>query len=124
MDVRHNTSGGDGSFAQDLVELFIVLHRQTDVARRDASFLVVFGGVTRELQKLGSEVLEDGGHVNGRTSTDLPGETTFLKKATNATYRKGEASLGRPGLRTGFLHHLLGSFGGHCWLELGVLNCA
>ena len=46
MDVRHNTSGGDGSFAQDLVELFIVLHGQLNVARRDASLFVVFGGVT------------------------------------------------------------------------------
>ena len=50
MDVRENTTGGDGDGAQELGEFLVVADGQLDVARDDAGLLVVSGRVTSEFE--------------------------------------------------------------------------
>ena len=51
MHVRHNTASSDGGLTEELVELFIVLHCQLNVARVNAILLMFLGGVARELYR-------------------------------------------------------------------------
>lgn len=55
------------------------------MTRDDARLLVVTGGVTGELENLGSEVLEDGGEVDGGTGTDTLGVVAALKETVDTT---------------------------------------
>ncbi len=70
MDVGHDTSGGNGDATQQAVELLVVADGQLDVAGDDAGALVVASGVAGQLQDLGRQVLEHGGEVDGRASSD------------------------------------------------------
>ena len=70
MDVRENTASRDGHAAEQLVELLVVADRQLHVAGDDARLLVVAGGVAGQLEDLSAEVLEDGGQVDRRASSD------------------------------------------------------
>ena len=74
VDVRENTSGRDGDVSEELVELFVVADRELDVTRDDAGSLVVTRGVSGELEDLGSEVLEDRGHVDRGSASESVGE--------------------------------------------------
>ena len=68
MDVRQDTSLGDGHASEELVELFVVadgeldqnlkikLFSGSDVARDYPGALVVLGGVSGELEQLSGEV--------------------------------------------------------------------
>jgi hypothetical protein len=53
-----------------LVQLLVVPDGQLQVSGDDTRLLVVSGGVTSQLEDLGREVLEDGGEVDGGTSSD------------------------------------------------------
>ena len=78
VDVGENTAGSDGDAAEELVELFVVAHGELDVPRDDAGLLVVAGGVARELEDLGAEVLEDGGEVDRGAGADAGGVALLL----------------------------------------------
>ena len=58
-------SYGDGGLDQR-VELLVASDGEQQVSRRDSLDLEVLGRVTGELKHLGSQVLEDGGRVDGR----------------------------------------------------------
>jgi hypothetical protein len=73
VDVGEDAAGRDGDVAQELGELLVVADRQLDVARHDAPLLVVFRGVTRELEHLRREVLQDGGQVDGGAAAQARG---------------------------------------------------
>ena len=45
MDVRENTSLGDGNLAEEPVELLVVADGELEVSRDDPGPLVVLGGV-------------------------------------------------------------------------------
>ena len=64
MDVRDDTTAGDGRLDQR-VELLVASDGEQQVSRRDSLDLEVLGRVTGELKHLGSQVLEDGGRVDG-----------------------------------------------------------
>ena len=85
MDVRQHTTGGDGNISEQLVELLVVLDGQRDVAGDDAGLLVVAGGVAGELEDLGAEVLEDGGHVDASTETDSGAVHALLEVASHTS---------------------------------------
>ena len=53
------------------------------MAGHNAGLLVVAGGVASKLKDLSSEVLKDGGQVDGSTSTDTGGELALLQKAAD-----------------------------------------
>ena len=69
MDVRDHTTTGDGRL-DERVELLITSDGQQQVSRRDSLDLEVLRSVTGELQNLGSQVLEDGGAVDGGRGAD------------------------------------------------------
>lgn len=73
VDVRENTTRGNGDSAQELVQLLVVLDGQSNVAGDDAGLLVVAGSVAGQLENLSSQVLHDCGHVDGGTSAALQG---------------------------------------------------
>ena len=52
VDVGQDAAGGDGDRAEQPAELFVVAHRQLDVARHDPVLLVVARRVAGELQDL------------------------------------------------------------------------
>lgn len=56
MDVRDDTTAGDRRLDEG-VELLVAADGELEVARRDALDLEVLGGVARELEDLGGEVL-------------------------------------------------------------------
>ena len=69
VDVRDHTTAGDGGLDQR-VELLVASDGEQQVSRSDSLDLEVLGRVTGELKHLGSQVLEDGGRVDGRGSAD------------------------------------------------------
>lgn len=86
VDQREDTTLRDDNVAEELVELFIVADRELEVTGHDTRlfaagssantraiggiYVLVARSVTGQLEDLGSEVLEDGGEVDGRTGTD------------------------------------------------------
>ena len=85
VDVGDNTARRDGRLAHVLVELFIVAHSQADVAGHDAVLFVVLGGVTGQLKELSGQVLKDGCHIHGCTTSDTLGEATLAQIAAQAS---------------------------------------
>ena len=101
VDVGEHSSGRDGYAAEELVELLVVADSQLDVARNDARLLVVTGRVARQLEDLGSEVLEDGAEVDGSARADTSGVLALLQETGDTTDRELETRLG--GLSHAFL---------------------
>ena len=85
MDVRKNTTGGDGGILKESVELLVVSDSQLDVSWDDSGLLVILGGVTCELKNLSGEVLKDGGKVHGGTGTNALGEATGAELAGDSS---------------------------------------
>ena len=95
MDVRKNTTLGNGDRAEKLVQFLIVSHGKLNVSRDNSGLLVVSRGVTSELEDLGGEVLKDGGKVHRSTGTDAGGVLAFLQESADSADRELETSLGR-----------------------------
>mmetsp|Transcript_18874 Transcript_18874/g.45319 ORF Transcript_18874/g.45319 Transcript_18874/m.45319 type:complete len:123 (-) Transcript_18874:9-377(-) len=73
VDVGKDTTRSNGDSAQQLVQLLVVLDGKGDVTGHDTSLLVITGSVSGELQDLGTEVLEDGGEVDGSAGAHAGG---------------------------------------------------
>jgi len=95
VDVGENTTLGDGNVAKKLVQFLIVADGELQVAGDDTGLLVITGSVTGQLEDLSSEVLEDGGQVDGGTSTNTLGVVALAEKTVDTTDGEGETSLGR-----------------------------
>jgi hypothetical protein len=95
VDVRKDTSSSNGHTAEELVELLVVLDRQSDVAGHDTALLVVAGSVTSEFQDLGAEVLEDSRKVDRGTGTHTGGVLALTKVTADTTDGELKTSLGR-----------------------------
>ena len=113
VDVRKDSSLGDGDVSKELVQLFVVSDGELNVSWSDTSSLVVLGGVSGEFQKFRGEVLEDGGEVDRGSGTDSLGETSLTEVSSHAADRELKP---RPGRSCGgsFLSH-----DGFLGLELG-----
>jgi hypothetical protein len=94
VHVGDNTTRSDSGLSEALVELFIILDGELDVARTNAVLLVILGSIASELEKFGCQILKDGSHVDRGTSTNTTSEATFLQITGKTTDREGEASLG------------------------------
>ena len=103
MNVGKNTSLCDGGAMEKLVQLLIIADGQLDVAGDDAGLLVVASGVSGQLENLSGQVLNDGGEVDGGTSSDAASIATLLQEAVNASNGELQTSLLGAGLRGGFL---------------------
>ena len=95
VDVRENTTAGDGDVAEKTVELLVVADGELDVSGDDSGLLVVSGGVTGKLKDLGGEVLEDGGKVDRGTGTNTGSVLALLEESADSAHRELKTSLGR-----------------------------
>lgn len=95
MNVGQNTTLGNSDVAQKLVQLLIVADGQLQVTGDDTSLLVVTSSVASQLQNFGGQVLEDGGQVNGGTSTNTLGVVALAQKTVDTADGESQTSLGR-----------------------------
>ena len=93
LDVGKHSTSGDCDVLQQSVELLVVLHSQTDVTRDDPGLLVVPGGVPSKLQDLRSEVLHDGGKVDGAAHSAGMAVVSLLDVAANTIRRENDSGL-------------------------------
>jgi hypothetical protein len=93
VDVGQDTTLCDGDVSKQLVQLLIVSDGELEMSGDDTGLLVVTGSVTGQLENLGSEVLEDGGKVDGSTGTDTLSVVALAEQTVDTTNREGETSL-------------------------------
>ena len=94
MDVGQDTTRSDGNTSKQLVQLLIVLNGKSNVTGDNTSLLVVTGGITSKLEDLGTEVLEDGGKVDGGTGTHTGGVLALTEVTADTTDGELQSSLG------------------------------
>jgi hypothetical protein len=98
LDVGENTTLGNGDTGQQLVELLVVADGQLEVAGDDPGLLVVPGSIASQLKDLSSQVLHDGGHVDGGASTHTLSIVALPQKPVDTAHRELEPSTAGPGL--------------------------
>ena len=98
LDVRQNTTLGDGNSGEKLVKFLVVTDGQLQVTWDDTSLLVITSSVTGKFENLSSEVLHDGSQVNGSSSTNAVSVVALAKETMDPTH--GELKSGPR--RTGF----------------------
>lgn len=70
LDVRQDTSLGDGHAAEQFVQLLVVADSELQMTRDDTGLLVVPGGVACQLQDLSGQVFQDGGQIHWSSGAD------------------------------------------------------
>ena len=95
MNVGEDTTLGNGDMTQKLVQLLIVSDGELKMTRDDTGLLVVARSVASELENLSSEVLENGGEVDGSTGTDTLGVVTLAEETVNTADGESQTGLGR-----------------------------
>jgi hypothetical protein len=95
VDVRKDTTLGNGNVAQELVQLLIVSDGKLEMTGDDTGLLVVTGSVASELENLSSQVLQDSSQVDGGASTDTLSVVALSQETVDTTNRERETSLGR-----------------------------
>ena len=88
MDVRENSSLGDGDVSEELVQLFVVSDGELNVSGGDTGPFVVLGGVSSQFQEFCSEILEDGGQVDRGPGSDTLSETSLTEVSSQAADRE------------------------------------
>jgi hypothetical protein len=96
VDVGEHTTGSDSHTAKQLVQLLIVANSKLDVARNDASLLVVASSIAGQLKNLSGKVLEHSAEVDWSASTDAGSVLAALQIAMHTTNRELQTSLLRP----------------------------
>ena len=95
VNVGEDTTLGDGDVSEQLVQLLVVPDGELKVTGDDTGLLVVARSVTGQLEDFGSEVLKDGGKVDGSTSTDTLSVVALAKETVDTTDGESETGLGR-----------------------------
>jgi len=67
VNVGEDTTLGDGDVSEELVQFLIVADGELEMTGDDTGLLVVTSGVPSQFEDFSSEVLEDGGEVDGGT---------------------------------------------------------
>jgi hypothetical protein len=67
VNVRQNTTLGDGDVTKELVQFFVIADGQLKMAWDDTSLLVVTSGIASQFENFCCEVLKYGGEVDGST---------------------------------------------------------
>ena len=92
LDVRQNTSLGDGHTGQKLVQLLVVADGQLQVTGDDPGLLVVTSGVSCQLENLSGQVFHNGSQVHGSSGTDALAIVALAKQAVDTA--NGELQTG------------------------------
>ena len=79
---------------EELVEFLVVSDGEEDVPGDDSGLLVVLGGVSGQFEDLSSEILEDGGEVDGGTSSDSFGVVGVSEETADSADGELETSSG------------------------------
>ena len=133
VDAGENAALGDGDTVEDLGQLVVIEDGQLEVPRDDPGLLIVPGSVAGQLKDLGSEILQDGGHVDTGALLGPLGVVALLQQLVAARHGELEAGLlggvdpglqgpGLPRRRQLGLQLLANSLlllGGHGHLEVG-----
>ena len=121
MDVRNDTTLCDGRL-DECVELLVTADGELEVARRDTLELEILGGVSGELEHLGTEVLENGRAVDCRGGTDTAlARDTSLEEPMDPSDWELQSGLGGPACRLLLISLLLGERAFAC-KALGALG--
>ena len=99
MNVGQDTTLGDGDVTQQLVQLLIVADGELQMPGDDTGLLVVTGGVASQLENLSSEVLENGGEVDGSTGTDTLSVVALAEQTVDTADGERQTSLGRTAIK-------------------------
>ena len=99
MNVGQDTTLGDGDVTQKLVQLLIVADGELKMPGNDTGLLVVTGGVASQLENLSSEVLENGGEVDGSTGTDTLSVVALAEQTVDTADGERQTSLGRTAIK-------------------------
>lgn len=95
VNVGEDTTLCDGDVAEKLVQLLIVADGELKVTGNDTGLLVVTGGVASKLENLSSQVLEDGGEVDGSAGTDTLSVVALAEETVDTADGERETGLGR-----------------------------
>jgi len=96
VDVGDDAAAGDGGLDQG-VQLFVSADGQLQVAGSDTLHLQILGGVTGQLENLGSQVLQDGCRVDGGCGADSAvGGSAVLQVTVNTAHWELKAGARRP----------------------------
>ena len=98
LDVRENTTLGDGNTGEQLVQLLVIANGKLEVTGDDPRLLVVTGSIAGELQDLSSEVFHNGSQVDWGTSTYTFGIVPLAEKAVDTSDGELKSSPGATGL--------------------------
>jgi hypothetical protein len=94
MDIRQDTSGGNGDISQELVEFLVILDGERNVTGNDAGLFVVPGGVSSQLEDFSAEIFQDGRQVDGSSGTHAGGILALTEVTSDTTDGELQASLG------------------------------
>ena len=88
VDVRDNTTAGDGGLDQR-VELLVTADGKLQVTGSDSLHLQVLAGVAGELEHLSGEVLQDRSGVDGRRGAHAAvGAHSALEESVDSAHRE------------------------------------
>lgn len=94
VNVGQDTTLGDGDVTKKLVQLLIVADGELEVTGDDTGLLVVTGSVASKLENLSSQVLEDGGEVDGSAGTDTLSVVALAEETVDTADGERETGLG------------------------------
>lgn len=97
MNVWQHPTIQDGDPCQYGFELFVVLHSQQDVARRNAALLVFTAGVSSQLQDFSAEIFQDGCKVHSSADANPRCVAAFFQQPMNAADWESESCSGGTG---------------------------
>ena len=100
MNVGQDTSTGNRDSAQQLVEFFVILDGQGNVARDNTRLLVVAGGITGQFKDFGAQVFQNSRQIHGGAGSHTRGVLAGTQVTTDTTHGELQSSLdtGRSGL--------------------------
>ena len=99
LDVRQDTTLGNGNAGQQLVQLLVVTNGQLKVTRNDSRLLVIAGSVAGQLENFGGQVLHDGGQVDWGAGTDTFSVVALAQQTVDSADRELQTSSAGPALR-------------------------
>ena len=88
----------NGNSSQQFVQFLIITYGQLKVTGDDPGLLVVAGSVASQLKDLSSQVLHDGGHVDGGASSHPLGVVSLAEETVDTSHGELESSTAGPGL--------------------------
>jgi len=98
LNIRQNTTLGDGDSGQQLVQFLVVADGQLQMTRNDTGLLVVTSSVAGQLENFGSQVLHDGSQVDRGAGTNALGVVAFAEQTVDTTDWKLQTGAARSAL--------------------------